>query len=64
MTALDAILDGFESALELERELGNRIVPCDRKLLAPLVCDAALLTLGRLGTPIDGASFTSTPLAF
>ena len=36
MTALDAILDGFESALELERELGNRIVPCDRKLLAPL----------------------------
>ena len=36
MTALAAILDGFESALELERELGNRIVPCDRKLLAPL----------------------------
>ena len=36
MTALDAILAGFESALELERELGNRIVPCDRKLLAPL----------------------------
>lgn len=36
MTALDAILGGFESALELERELGNRIVPCDRKLLAPL----------------------------
>jgi hypothetical protein len=36
VTALDAILDGFESALELERELGNRLIPCDRKLLDPI----------------------------
>ena len=52
MTALDAILDGFESALELERELGNRIVPCDRKLLAPLAEASQVLA----SPPLAGAS--------
>ena len=52
MTALDAILDGFESALELERELGNRIVPCDRKLLAPLEEASQVLA----SPPLAGAS--------
>lgn len=51
MTALDAILDGFESALELERELGNRIVPCDRKLLAPLAEASQVLA----SPPLAGA---------
>ena len=35
MNALDYILDGLEAALELERELGVRMVECDRALLAP-----------------------------
>lgn len=33
MTKLDAILVEFERALELERELGVRRVPCDRTVL-------------------------------
>ena len=34
MNALDYILDGLEAALELERELGVRVVECDRSLLS------------------------------
>ena len=34
MTALDYILDGLESELALERELGVRVVECDRSLVA------------------------------
>ena len=34
MNALDYILDGLEAALELERELGLRVVECDRSLLS------------------------------
>ena len=41
MTALDAILLGFEAELDLERELGNRIVPIDRSLLEPLSSSSA-----------------------
>ncbi len=33
---LAAILDAFEDALMLERELGTRLVECDRTLLAPV----------------------------
>ena len=36
MTILDYILDGFEDALQLERELGVRLFECDRALLKPL----------------------------
>ena len=35
MNALDYILDGLEAALELERELGVRVVECERSLLTP-----------------------------
>ena len=35
MDVLDFILDGLERALELERELGVRVVECDRRLLVP-----------------------------
>lgn len=35
MNALDYILDGLEAALELERELGVRVVEYDRSLLTP-----------------------------
>lgn len=34
MNVLDYILDGLEAALELERELGVRVVECDRSLLS------------------------------
>lgn len=36
MTEYDEILDAFEKALELERELGTRTVECDRALLTPM----------------------------
>ena len=46
MTALDAILLGFEAELDLERELGNRIVSIDRSLLEPLPTAEPVLTHG------------------
>lgn len=36
MNAVDYILEGLEAELALERELGVRMVECDRALLAPL----------------------------
>ena len=36
MTSFPEILNAFEQALELERELGTRTVECDRALLAPV----------------------------
>ncbi len=35
MNGLDGVLEGFEAALALERELGVRVVPLDRTLLSP-----------------------------
>ena len=35
MTALEYILDGLEAELALERELGVRVIECDRSLLVP-----------------------------
>lgn len=37
MTALDYILNGLEAELQLERELGVRLVECDRSVLEPFV---------------------------
>ena len=36
MTALEYLLDGLEAELELERELGVRVVELDRALLTPM----------------------------
>ena len=36
ITDLPEILNAFEQALELERELGTRAVDCDRALLLPV----------------------------
>ena len=36
MNVLDYLLDGVEAELALERELGVRLVECDRELLKPL----------------------------
>ena len=41
MTVLDYILDGLEAELALERELGVRVVECDRSLLKPPAPPAA-----------------------
>ena len=35
-TQIDYVIDGIEAALELERELGLRVVECDRSLLASI----------------------------
>ena len=50
MTALEYILDGLEAELALERELGVRVVECDRSLLAP-VAPAAAPTFTALAKP-------------
>ena len=39
MTALEYLLDGLEAELELERELGVRVVELDRTLLAPMAVE-------------------------
>ena len=44
MNALDYILDGVEAELALERELGIRLVECDRELLKPVAAPAAAVT--------------------
>ena len=36
LETFDGLLEAFEEALELERELGTRTVDCDRALLVPL----------------------------
>ena len=41
MNVLDFIVDGLEAELALERELGVRLVECDRALLKPLETVAA-----------------------
>lgn len=41
MTVIEYILDGLEAELALERELGLRIVECDRSLLVSETADAA-----------------------
>ena len=60
MTALDYILDGLESELALERELGVRVVECDRSLVTD-VRDAprAPVTAAVKATPKEGATLPS-----
>ena len=54
MTALDYILDGLEAELELERELGVRMVEIDRSLLAAETPSPA-------GTPLPAYSPAPSP---
>lgn len=63
MPDVKEILTAFEQALELERELGTRVVDCDRALLAPVsaATSAAVPALGqRASRPLPAA--TSAPL--
>ena len=62
-----AILDAFEDALELERELGHRLVECDRSLLAPISSNAsssvsipATPTSSTLATPTTSTTPTTS----
>ena len=57
MTALEYILDGLEAELALERELGVRVIECDRGLLAKPAAGAANGTNRTSGT--SGTSGTS-----
>ena len=76
MTALEYLLDGLEAELELERELGVRVVELDRTLLAspphsstPPLADLVLLAnrvraaAERLGEAI-GATYLRHKAAF
>ena len=59
MERLPEILNAFEQALELERELGTRTVDCDRALLAPVpaATSAAAPALGqRASRPLPAAN--------
>lgn len=56
MTALEYILDGLAAELALERELGVRVVECDRSLLAP---PSKAPEVGHLAAPI--APLTAQP---
>lgn len=63
-----AILDAFEDALELERELGHRLVECDRSLLAPISSNAspsvsipATPTSSTLATPTTSLTSLTSP---
>jgi hypothetical protein len=57
VTALEYILDGLEAELALERELGVRVIECDRGLLAKPAAGAANGTDRTSGT--SGTSATS-----
>ena len=57
MTALEYILDGLEAELALERELGVRVIECDRGLLAKPAAGAVHGTNRTGGT--SGTSATS-----
>ena len=59
------ILNAFEQALELERELGTRTVECDRALLAPVsaATSAAAPALGqRASCPLPAATSAAAPV--
>ncbi len=65
MERLPEILNAFEQALELERELGTRTVDCDRALLAPVsaATSAAAPALGqRASRPLPTATSTGGAL--
>ena len=59
MERLPEILNAFEQALELERELGTRTVECDRALLAPVsaaTCAVAPALGQRASRPLPAAN--------
>jgi hypothetical protein len=60
MTAFEKIVTGMEAALELERELGVRVVECDRSLLA----DVSKSSLAAQSAPAAPAvaSVSATPV--
>ena len=64
MNALDYILEGVEAELALERELGARLVGCDRDLLQPLVEQARPLAapVARpVAAPAQSQNMLATP---
>ena len=64
MERLPEILNAFEQALELERELGTRTVECDRALLAPVsaaMSAAAPALVQRASRPLTAETSTAAP---
>ena len=63
MTALEYILDGLEAELALERELGVRVIECDRGLLAKPAAGAAHGTNRTGGTSVTSATSATGEVA-
>ena len=62
MTALEYLLDGLEAELELERELGVRVVELDRALLAPMAGSSRVdLGSNRVGLGSSRVGVRSNP---
>ena len=64
MTVLEYILNGLEAELALERELGIRVVECDRSLLTPKAAPPAAAVPSRVvpaAAPPPMASPTASP---
>ena len=67
MTSFPEILNAFEQALELERELGTRTVECDRALLAPVSAATSAAAPAMAATsaaaPVVAATSAALPTA-
>ena len=61
MTDYNQLLDAFEQALELERELGTRTVDCDRTLLSPPTAPAPVAPA--VPKPVPVTPSASKPVA-
>ena len=62
MTALEYLLDGLEAELELERELGVRVVELDRTLLTPMAGSSRVdLGSNRVGLGSSRVGVRSNP---
>jgi hypothetical protein len=60
-TEIEKILDGMEAALELERELGVRVVECDRMLLTPIGKQEAALPHSQAPSAASPVSLAAAP---
>ena len=61
MNVLDYILEGLEAELALERELGVRLVECDREVLAKLPASALTPSPARIPAPTPVSAPTPAP---
>lgn len=58
---LDYVISGMEAALELERELGVRVIECDRGLLAPVAATQTANSATSFAPPASPAAIAASP---